>query len=127
MKMMFIPSLLLLYTTAALAVGAPNLTGQWTVHNSIAGNESDQECKITQTEAKLSGSCKDTERDVQITGSIDGKKVTWKYASEYNGSPLTLTYAGTLDDSGKITGTVDVDPFSITGDFTAAPSKAASK
>jgi hypothetical protein len=127
MKIPLVPSLLLFAATSALAAGAPNLTGQWTVHNSIAGNESDQECKFVQTETKLTGTCKGTEKEVQITGSVDGNKVTWKYESEYNGSPLTLTYTATLDDSGKIAGTVDVDPFGVTGDFTATPSKEAAK
>lgn len=76
-----------------------------------------------QTEVKLTGTCKGTEKEVQITGSVDGNKVTWKYVSEYNGSPIALTYTGTLDDSGKIAGNVEVDPFAVTGDFTAAPSK----
>ena len=128
MKMLLIPSLFIFAATSALAAGAPNLTGQWTVHNSIAGNDSDQECKFVQTEAKLSGTCKSSEeKDVPVTGAVDGNKVTWKYDSEYNGSPITLTYKGVLDDAGKIAGSVDVDPFSVTGDFTAAPSKAAAK
>ena len=120
-------SFALLFASTAFAAGAPNLTGQWTVHNSIAGNESDQECKFVQTENKLTGTCAVEEKEVQITGSIDGNKVTWKYESEYNGSPLTLTYTATLDDSGKIAGTVDVDPFGVTGDFTATRSKKAGK
>jgi hypothetical protein len=127
MKMSLIASLLIFTATSALAAGAPNLTGQWTVHNSIAGNESDMECKFVQTDAKLTGSCKGTEKDVQITGSIDGNKVTWKYDSDFDGSPITLTYTGTLDNSGKIAGNVDVDPFGVTGDFTATPSKEAGK
>jgi hypothetical protein len=127
MKMTLLPSLLLFAATSAVAAAAPNLTGQWTIHNSIAGNESDQECKFVQTDATLTGTCKGTEKEVQITGSIDGNKITWKYDSEYGGNPITLTYKGTLDDSGKIAGSVDVDPFSVTGDFTAAPVKEAAK
>lgn len=111
---------------ATLAFAAPSITGQWSIHNNIAGNESDQDCKFVQTDDKLTGSCKTEEKEVQITGSLDGNKVTWKYDSEYNGSPLTLTYTATLDDSGKIAGKVDVDPFGVTGDFTATPSQAAS-
>ncbi len=67
------------------------------------------------------------DKDVQITGSIDGTKLTWKYDSDYNGTPLTLTYTATLDDSGKIAGSVEVQPFGVTGDFTASPSKEAGK
>ena len=127
MNKSLIASLLIFGAAPLFATGTPNLTGNWSVHNSIAGNESDQECKFVQTENKLTGTCKGTEKDVKITGSIDGKKVTWKYESEYNGSPITLTYTATIDDPGKITGSVDVDPFGVTGDFTATPSKKVDK
>ena len=127
MKMALAASLFVLAATSAIAAGAPSLTGQWTIHNDIAGNVSDQQCQFVQTESKLSGTCKGTEKDGPIAGSIDGHKVTWKFESEYNGSPLTLTYTGTLDDSGKIAGSVDVDPYAVTGDFTATLSKAADK
>jgi hypothetical protein len=125
--MTMLPTLLLFVATSALAATAPNLTGQWTVHNSIAGNESDMECKFVQTETKLTGSCVGTEKEVQITGSMDGSKVTWKYDGDYNGTPITLTYKGLVDEAGKITGSVDVDPFGVTGDFTAAHSKETAK
>jgi hypothetical protein len=117
----------LLFASSAFAAGAPSLTGQWTVHQNIANNESDQECKFVQTDDKLSGSCKSNDKDVQITGSIVGTKLTWKYDSDYNGTALTLTYTATLDDSGKIAGSVEVQPFGVTGDFTASPSKEAGK
>ena len=117
----------LLFTSSAFAAGAPGLTGQWKVHNNISGNESDQDCKFVQTDGKLSGSCKSADKEVQITGSVDGNKVTWKYESDYNGSPLTLVYTATLDDSDKISGSVEVQPFGVTGEFTATPAKDAGK
>lgn len=126
MKKLLVFSALLISSTA-FAAGTPNLTGQWAVHNSIAGNESDQDCKFVQTDNKLTGSCKDTEKEVQVTGSIDKNKVTWTYQSDYKGTPLTLTYTGTLDDSSKIAGSVEVSPFGVTGDFTAVPSRKADK
>lgn len=99
------------------------MTGQWKVHNSIAGNEGDEECAFTQTEKELAGSCKSDQSTVQITGTIDDKKQTWKYESEYNGTALTLIYTATVDDIAKISGTVEVQPFGVTGEFTATPSK----
>ena len=125
--MTLIASLFVLAATSALAAAAPSLTGKWTLHNSIAGNESDQECNFVQTDTKLAGTCKGTEKELQITGSIDGNKVTWKYDSEYNGTPITLTYTGTVDETGKIAGSVNVDPFGVAGDFTAKPVVAAAK
>ena len=118
----------LVYTASAFAAGASNLTGQWTVHNSIAGNESDQLCKFVLTDKKLTGSCKSQEdKDLEVTGTLDGDKLTFKYKSDYNGTPLTLTYTATLDDSGKIAGSVEVQPFGVMGDFTATPVKNAGK
>jgi hypothetical protein len=126
MKKLYAASVLLL-TSSVFAAGAPSLTGQWNIHNSIAGNENEQECKLIQTDNKISGTCKSEDKEVKITGSLDGKKLTWQYESEYNGNPLTLVYTATLDDSDKIAGSVEVQPFGVTGDFTATPSKEASQ
>ena len=109
----------------ALAGERPNLAGQWRMNNSIAGHESEQECRFDQTENKLTGSCKGQERDLPITGSLDGKKVTWRYESDYNGSPLTLVYTTTLDDTSRIAGNVEVQAHGVTGEFTATPLKPA--
>jgi len=117
----------LLFAASAFAAGAPSLTGDWTIHNSIAGNDSDQACKFVQAENKISGTCKTQDAEVKVTGSLDGNKLTWQYESEYNGNPLTVIYTATLDDSGKIAGSVEVQPFGVSGDFTATPTKEAAK
>src|SRR5260370_115183 len=112
---------------ASFAFAAPNLTGKWTIHNSIAGNENDQECKFVVTDNKITGSCKSQDKDLLVIGTVDGNKVSWQYQSEYNGSPLTLIYTANLDGSGKIAGTVEVQPYGVTGDFAAAKSSASSQ
>jgi len=123
-----IASTALLLSTSAFAAAPSTLTGQWSLHQSISGNESDQDCKFVQSaDNKLTGRCKSDDKEVQITGNVDGTKVTWKYVSDYNGSPLTLTYSATLDDPDKIKGSVDVQPFGVTGEFTATPSKGTGK
>lgn len=126
MKKLLAASVLLL-ASSVFAAAAPNLTGQWTIHNSIAGNESDQKCKLVLTGSKITGTCKLEDKEVKITGTADGNKVTWQYESDYNGNPLTLVYTATLDDSDKVTGSVEVQPFGVTGDFTATPSKEAAQ
>jgi hypothetical protein len=117
----------LLSPMTVFAAGTSGLAGKWSIHSSIAGNESDMECTFAQTDNKLSGTCKSGEKDLQITGSLDGKKATWKYDSDYNGTPLTVTYTATFDNSDKFSGSVDVQPFGVTGDFTATSSKDAGK
>ncbi len=107
----------------ATAADAPSLTGDWKVHISIVGNDSDMTCTFAQKEKDLTGSCKTDNGTVNITGSIDDKKVNWTYKSEYNGGPITLDYAGTIESAEKITGSVKVEEYSVEGDFTATVSK----
>jgi len=116
---------ILFVSAAALAPAADDspLTGSWQIHNSIAGNESDQTCTFTQKANELTGNCKTEQGSGTVTGKIDDKKVTWEYKSEYNGGPITLTYTGTLGADKKIVGTVNVQEYGVDGDFTATPSK----
>lgn len=117
--------LLLLASAAVLAPAAdnPSLSGKWQVHNSVSGNESDQACTFTQKDTDLTGTCSSDKGNVEVSGKVDGKKVTWMYKSEYEGTPLTVHYEGTLESATKITGSVTVPEFSADGDFTATLSK----
>ena len=124
MKIIVAAAILLAATSSFAA--SPNLTGKFAVHNSIAGNESDMTCSFVRTDGTLTGSCKG-EKEIPITGSVDGNKVTWKYDTDHDGTPLTLTYTATLGDSDTFSGSVDVAPYGITGDFTATPSKDTTK
>ena len=122
MRKFVITALLASSFALAQAQGASStLTGKWNVHNSIAGNESDAVCTFALTNNDLSGTCPSADGPVKLAGRLDGKKVTWSYETQYNGSPLTMKYEGTLD-SGKISGSVTVEPFGVSGDFAATPS-----
>jgi hypothetical protein len=123
MKNLLIPSLLAFVATPMFAFGAAELTGSYNLHSTIAGNDSDQTCSLSQTDNKLTGSCKSDTGEVKLTGTVDGKKVTMKFDTEYNGQPLTVTYTGTLDDSGNVQGDADVEPMGVTGDFKLSPVK----
>lgn len=101
-----------------MAAADQSITGKWQVHQSIAGNDSDQTCTFTQSGSDFTGTCESDQGKVQLTGTIQDKKVSWSYKSEYNGTPLTVKYEGTFE-AGKISGTVSVPEFSVDGDFTA--------
>jgi len=118
------PLLITVLAFAAVAARAADkapLSGTWKTHSSIAGNESDGECTLTQTDSDLSGTCKTAEgKDAKASGKVDGDKIAWSFDSDYNGTPLTIKYEGKLDAAaGKIAGTVTVDPFGVGGEFTA--------
>ena len=55
---------------------------------------------------------------MNIAGKVNGKNVAWSYTTVYNGTTLTMKHTGILD-SGKVTGTVQVAPFGMEGEFTA--------
>ena len=106
----------------AAAAGDTSVNGKWNIHSSIAGNDSDASCTFTQTGNDLTGVCPGPSGEAKLTGKVDGKKVTWSFQMDYNGSPLTMKYEANLD-AGKMTGTVTVDPFGVSGEMTAVPAK----
>jgi len=125
MRTLLLSALLASAVIASLAADNASVTGKWKIHSSIAGNESDSECTLSQTDNDVTGTCKTAEgNDAKVTGKVDGAKVAWSFESEYNGTPLTLKYNGTLDSAaGKIAGSMSVDPFGVEGDFTATAVK----
>ena len=121
-RKVLIPSFFV-FAASIFAADAPNISGQWAVHTSVEGNESDQDCTFTHEESTIGGTCKYEQQIMKVTGSVEGKKAVWRYNAEYNGSTLTVTYTATLDNADKISGTVDVEPMAVSGDFTAKRTK----
>ncbi len=103
----------------------PSLTGKWKVHSNVSGNDYNSTCTITHTDKTLAGTCVNDQGEVKMAGSVDGNKTTWKIDTEYNGTPITLVYTGAFDDKGKLTGSVEVQPFGVTGDFDVSAADAA--
>jgi hypothetical protein len=101
----------------------PSIAGQWNIHQSIVGNENDEDCTFTASDSKIAGTCKVNEQTPSVTGTVDGKKCTWHFDIDYQGNTLTLTYVTSLDDADKFSGTVDVAPYGVTGTFTAQRAK----
>ena len=118
--MKFLASLILCTVTATAFAVDPSIAGTWDVSTNIAGNDGSSVCAFTEKQGSLSGTCTGDDATAHpITGKIDGAKVTWEYKSDYNGTPLTIKFAGTLDSDKQFKGTVDVDPMGVSGDFTA--------
>ena len=129
MKSLLLPAL---FFATALAAHAANpgsatvsIAGTWKIHSEVAGNEYDSKCTLTQTDNVIGGTCTTAEgKDVKATGKVDGSDFTWSYDSEYNGTPMTITYKTTVSaQTDKLSGTLTVDPFNAEGDFTAVAEK----
>lgn len=114
--------LLLAAAFTAPAADAP-FTGKWQIHINIGGTERDFSCDLAQKDAELTGTCVTDNGTVKITGKAEEKKATWTYKSEYQGSPLTVTFRGSLEAADKMTGTVVAEEFGAEGEFTATQAK----
>lgn len=99
------------------------LAGQWKMHSSIAGHESDFDCTFTQTNQDLGGTCKTNEATLTISGKVEASKVTFQYKTTYEGQELTIVHSGKIESPAKFAGSVEVQPMGVTGDFTASQVK----
>jgi hypothetical protein len=110
-----------LMSVSGVANAAPATTGSWNVAGTVQGIPVNATCAFVETDMKITGSCVDDAKKSHIAvGSVKGTTVTWAYNSEYEGTPITITWTGTLDATGvKMAGTIAVDPFGVDGDFTA--------
>src|SRR5436190_17496679 len=104
--------------TATAQTPAPSVAGVWTVRADVSGNQSESTCTFTQKEAALSGSCDGERGTVTITGKVEGKTVSWQFDTQYEGQTLTVYYSGTSQSAEKITGTINVQPMNVSGEFT---------
>jgi hypothetical protein len=71
-----------LFVISTPAADAPTIAGQWNIHQSIAGNENDEDCTFTVSGGKIAGTCKVNEQTPKVTGTVDGKKLTWNFNVE---------------------------------------------
>jgi hypothetical protein len=105
----------------AKAAAPAAFTGTWKVAGNVQGIPVMITCAMVQTELKVTGACVDDQnKSHPMTGLVKDQAISWNYASEYEGTPIVITWTGTLDATGaKMTGTIAVDPFGVDGDFTA--------
>ena len=112
-------------TLAAFQSPAPSssVAGTWAILADVSGNQSESTCTFTQKEVDLAGSCVSDRGTVMIAGKVDGKTVSWQFDMPYEGQTLTVYYSGTSQSAEKITGTINVQPMNVSGEFTATKTK----
>ena len=112
--------------TAATAMAEDSkVAGTWKIDGDVQGHPVVETCTLSGPDSKLTGSCVGA-KTYDATATFDGTTLTLKHAAEYQGDPLTLTFAGKLKDDGTLTGTIDVAPQGYDGTFTAKRSSAKS-
>jgi len=123
MKQFLIAGLMLSAPLIAQAPPAPaDVSGAWTIHGSVAGVDVLEVCTFTQsTDAKLTGDCDVQGTKWPTTGAVKDADITFQHSGKYNGDDYTITYHGKYDkDKSAFDGNMDVDPFGVSGDFTAS-------
>jgi preprotein translocase subunit SecD len=100
-----------------------SIAGTWTVRADVSGNQSESNCTFTQKEADLTGSCTSDRGTVTITGKVEGTTVNWQFDTQYEGQTLTVYYSGTPQSAEKLSGTINVQPMNVSGEFTATKAK----
>jgi len=95
------------------------LSGTWKIEADVAGETHTGTCNIEQAQEKLSGTCKLEHGEAALTGEVKGTTVTWSHKGEYNGEALTANYKGTVESPTTVKGDLDVQPFDVSGTFTA--------
>jgi hypothetical protein len=113
-----------LFVLICLPALADDVSGVWKVDGTVADMPVNTNCTLKQTDTAISGNCKlsvgnTADQTLDIKGEIKDKQVTWTYQLDYEGTPYTLTYTGTLDSATSIKGSIAVDPSDSKGDFTA--------
>ena len=127
MKYWIAIGLLLAGPAVAAAPGDVDLNGTWAISGEVSGVAVVETCNLTQKDTALTGSCDTSTGKYDTTGKVDGKTVTFKHGGKYEGTDLTITYTGKVGTDGTVTGTMDVDPFNVTGSFSAKKGAAAAQ
>jgi hypothetical protein len=104
------------------AAPADSLPGTWQITGDVAGNPLNEVCTIARAESKLSGVCKNQEgKDYPLFGEVKGDTITFEHGGDYQGQEIRIIYTGTLASPKQLKGTVEVKPYDVSGEFTAAP------
>ena len=119
MKIIFALAAVSAFCLAAPAMAQDvDLSGNWTMTTSIAGETHQSDCTFVRTGATMTGTCTRGDSTAALTGSVDKDGVHIKGKSSYGGAPIDLTYEAKVVDAATVKGTVHVEPFGVDGDFT---------
>lgn len=105
---------------AAPAPAAVDVTGTWLVSAEVSGVQVSEICTLKQAaDAKITGSCDTATGKYDVTGSVTSGTVSFQHGGEYEGNKLVMSYAGKVGSDGQLAGTLSVDVYNVSGDFTA--------
>ena len=122
MKLLLSTIVLVCASAAAYAAG-PSMSGKWKVNLTLPGHDSPFFCLFNQSNQALGGYCVTEVGSAGVTGKFDGHNVSWSYSVKVSSQSVTANYTGTMDASGKVSGSMSVAGMPVGIPFTATSSK----
>lgn len=92
---------------AAYAQDQVDLTGAWILQVETSGGSGSPTFTFKQTGEKLEGTYEGAFGKANVTGKVDGNKATWSFTADAQGTQLTITYSGTVEND-TMKGTVSL-------------------
>lgn len=118
----------LLAVAAVSAFAAPasaqvDVTGSWAMEVTTETGTTTPSMTLQQDGNKITGHYSSaTLGDADVTGTVDGSDITISFNAEMQGQEIPVVYKATIDDTGAMSGTIDVAGGMATGTFSATRS-----
>jgi len=101
------------------AAQTADLAGTWLLSVDVNGNVTTPKLVLTQAADTLTGTyTSETLGEARVRGTVEGNEFTVRFNAEMQGQPVPVTYTGTLQEDGTVSGTMSLAGGQITGSFT---------
>jgi hypothetical protein len=110
---------------ASASQTAVSYTGSWRVDGDVQGQPVKMLCSLVQDDKnKITGSCTaeadDTGVPRKVAGEVKKGSVNWHFDTVFQDNPISVAMSATMSDDGKtMSGTIDVEPMGVGGEFNA--------
>ena len=106
-------------TMAQAGQAKTDVTGAWAFEVTTDAGVGTPNVTLKQDGEKLTGHySSQTLGEADLKGTVKDRKITFTFRIELQGTPLVVTYAGTVESNAAMKGTVDIGG-AATGTFTA--------
>ncbi len=96
-----------------------NVAGNWTLIVQAPNGSDPADLVFTQEGTTLGGTVETPQGILPLEGKVEGNDITFSVSIDMQGSVFTVTFAGTVAENTKISGTVSSADAEMTAPFTA--------
>ena len=105
---------------AAPIAAQVDVTGTWAMSVSTDQGMTNPTMTLQQEGEAIRGTySSETLGENRVRGSVSGSEVTISFSADVQGQSIPVTYRGTIDENGAMSGSLDIADGMMTGTFTA--------